>query len=178
MLFSAELIFRPYAPGDAPALVDAIQESTATLTQWMPWATAQFSADEALTWIAVCEKGWADRSRFEFGIFDRASGVFVGGCGLNQINEMHGFCNLGYWVRQSRQGQGVAPAAIRALADFAWTDTPLQRLEIVVGVGNVASLRAAHKAGAVEEGIARRRIRLGQGWVDAHMLSLVAPATT
>jgi hypothetical protein len=39
-------------------------------------------------------------------------------------------------------------------------------------------VRAAHKAGAVEEGIARKRIRLGQGWVDAHMLSLVAPATT
>lgn len=178
MLFSADHVLRPYVPGDAPALADAVLESVATLAPWMPWATGQLSLDDALAWIAVCEKGWADRTRFEFGIFDRGSGVFVGACGLNQINELHAFCNLGYWVRQACQGQGVASAAVRMLADFAWAELPLQRLEIVVGVGNVASLRAARKAGAFEEGIARKRIRLDQRWVDAHMLSLIAPATT
>lgn len=178
MLFSADCILRPYVTGDARALTDAVLESVSTLAPWMPWASGQFSVDDALAWIASCEKGWAERTRFEFGMFNRGSGAFVGACGLNQMNELHGFCNLGYWVRQSCQGQGVAAAAIKALADFAWAELPLQRLEIVVAVGNVASLRAARKAGAFEEGIVRKRIRLDQRWVDAHMFSLIAPTTT
>jgi len=175
MLFSGDFLLRPYAPGDAPALVDAVRESAAMLAQWMPWASAQFLADDALAWIARCKAGWTDRTGFEFGIFDRESGGLVGGCGLNQMNRLHGFCNLGYWVRQSRQRRGAASAAIGALTRFAWTELALQRLEIVVGVGNVASLHAARKAGAFEEGIARKRLKLGQGWIDAHMLSIVAP---
>jgi RimJ/RimL family protein N-acetyltransferase len=51
----------------------------------------------------------------------------------------------------------------------------VQRLEIVVAIGNDASLNAARKAGAFDEGIARKRLKLGQQWVDAHMLSLVKP---
>ena len=175
MLFSTDFVLRPYVPGDAPALVAAILESTPTLAPWMPWATAQFSSGDALAWIATCEKGWTDATCFEFAVFDRTSGVFVGGCGLNQMNATHGFCNLGYWVRQSWQRRGAASAAIRAVTDYAWTELDLQRLEIVVAVGNDASLNAARKAGAFDEGIARKRIRLGCQWVDAHMLSLVRP---
>lgn len=175
MLFSTDFVLRPYVPGDAPAMVAAILESTSTLAPWMPWATAQFSMSDALAWITTCEKGLAEAACFEFAIFDRASGMFVGGCGLNQMNAMHGFCNLGYWVRQSWQRKGAASAAIRALADYAWTELEVQRLEIVVAVGNDASLNAARKAGAVDEGIARKRIKLGRQWVDAHMLSLVKP---
>lgn len=54
----------PYVPGDAPALVAAILESTPTLAPWMPWATAQFSTSAALAWIASCENGWADATCF------------------------------------------------------------------------------------------------------------------
>jgi ribosomal-protein-serine acetyltransferase len=175
MLFSTDFVLRPYVPGDAPALVAAIVESTPTLAPWMPWATAQFSMSDALAWIASCEKGLADATCFEFAMVDRASGAFVGGCGLNQINPLHGFCNLGYWVRQSWQRKGAASAAIRALTEYAWTELDMQRLEIVVAVGNDASLNAARKAGAVDEGIARKRLKLGLQWVDAHMLSFVKP---
>lgn len=175
MLLTTDFVLRPYVTGDAPALVDAILESTSTLTPWMPWATAQFSNSDALAWIAACEKGWTDATCFEFAIVDRDSGLFVGGCGLNQINPLHAFCNLSYWVRQSWQRKGAASAAIRALTDYAWTELDLQRLEIVVAVANDASRNAARKAGAFDEGIARKRIKLGRQWVDAQMLSLVKP---
>ena len=78
-------------------------------------------------------------------------------------------------MRQSWQRKGAASAAIRALTEYAWTELDVQRLEIVVAVGNDASLNAARKAGAVDEGIARKRLKLGRQWVDAHMLSLVKP---
>lgn len=177
MLRSANFVFRPFVPSDAPGFVEAVRESTSTLAPWMPWAHEQYSMDEALSWIGMCQQGWEGRGSFEFGIFDAAAGTFVGGCGLNQFNQMHGHCNLGYWVRQSFQRRGAATAAIGALSDFAFTELPLGRIEIAVAVGNAASLDAARKAGAVEESVARNRLKLGERFIDAHILSLVPPTS-
>lgn len=176
MLRSANFVYRPLVPADAPGFVAAVRESSATVAPWMPWAHADYSMDEALSWISLCQQGWVERGSFEFGIFNAASGTFAGGCGLNHFNPIHGFCNLGYWVRQSFQGRGAASEAIVALADFAFSELPIGRIEVVVGVGNAGSLRAAQKAGAVQEGIARNRVKLGERFIDAHMLSLVRPA--
>lgn len=173
MLRFANFVFRPVAPADAPAYVDAVLESSAALAPWMPWAHGGYGLADALDWIDCCQAGWAERSSHEFGIFDAASGAFIGGCGLNGFHPLHRYCNLGYWVRQSCQRRGAATAAIRTLAAYGFAELALGRIEIVVGVGNVASLGAARKAGALEEGVARNRIKLGERFIDAHMLSLV-----
>ncbi len=177
MLRSANFVFRPLVPEDAPGFVDAVLESTSTLAPWMPWAHEGYAMAEALAWIDWCQQGWQERSSFEFGIFDRESGAFAGGCGLNQFNQLHGHCNLGYWVRQSFQRRGAATDAIRTLSDFAFTELPLGRIEIAVAIGNAASLGAARKAGALEEVVARNRLKLGERFIDAHVLSLVPPAS-
>jgi L-amino acid N-acyltransferase YncA len=111
------------------------------------------------------------------GTADSASGYdglhYVGAAGLNQFNRAHNFCNLGYWVRTSAQRQGAGCAAIRALVRFAFEELGQTRVEIVVADGNHASLALARKAGAVHEGLARNRLRLHDGPVTAHVLSLV-----
>jgi RimJ/RimL family protein N-acetyltransferase len=177
MLRSANFLFRPFTPDDAPAFVDAVVESSSTLAPWMPWANPHYAEAEARAWIERCQQGWSDRSGFEFGIFDAASGAFVGGCGLNQINRLHEYCNLGYWVRDSFHRRGAATEAVRTLSRFGFDELKLGRIEIVIGVGNTASLGTARKAGAIEEGVARNRLKLGDRFVDAHMLALVPPST-
>jgi RimJ/RimL family protein N-acetyltransferase len=60
----------------------------------------------------------------------------------------------------------------------------LLRAEIVVAVGNTASLRAAEKSGARREGVLRNRITVGEKIFDAVMFSLtpqdfgIEPKTT
>jgi len=56
----------------------------------------------------------------------------LGGCGLTNPNRRHQFANLYYWVRNSAARQGVAPAAVRLAARFAFAELRLQRVEIVV----------------------------------------------
>jgi RimJ/RimL family protein N-acetyltransferase len=65
---------------------------------------------------------------------------------------------------------------VRQLADFAFRTTDLVRLEIVCAVGNERSQRVAERAGAVREGVLRRRLVLHGEAVDAVMYSLVRPA--
>jgi RimJ/RimL family protein N-acetyltransferase len=103
-------------------------------------------------------------------------GRFLGGCGINQINPIHRFANLGYWVRTSATGRGVATEAARQLADFALRHTALVRLEVVCAVGNKASQRVAERAGAVREGVLRHRLLVRGESIDAVMYSLVREA--
>jgi RimJ/RimL family protein N-acetyltransferase len=56
---------------------------------------------------------------------------------------------------------------------WAYQNTDLQRLEIIAGVGNVASRRVAEKLGAECEGLLRKRLFLNGRPEDALMLALV-----
>ena len=166
-------LLRPLVPDDAPAMAAAVRESMASLGPWMPWADPTYDDADALAWIAFCDAARADGSAHEFGIFQPDAGRYLGAAGLNQFNRLHGFCNLGYWVRTSARGQGAALAAIRALSRFAFERLGQSRVEIVVADGNLPSLGVARKAGAVHECLARNRLNLHGRPVAAHVLSLI-----
>jgi RimJ/RimL family protein N-acetyltransferase len=163
---------RPYRPEDADALYAAARESIADMSPWLPWCHPAYSIEEAREW----SKSRADQARggasYEFVIAGEGD-RFLGGCGINQINRIHGFANLGYWVRSAEAGRGVAPAAVARAAHLAFTSTDLVRLEIVCAVGNTRSQRVAEKAGAVREGVLRDRLVLHGTAHDAVMYSLV-----
>ena len=83
--------------------------------------------------------------------------------------------NLGYWVRTSATRRGVATRAVRELAGFAFRETDLVRLEIVVAIDNRASLRVAEKSGAIREGTANQRVRLHGRSQDAVVFAILRP---
>ena len=148
---------RPYRADDAPALYEAAVESVNEVFPWLEWCHPGYALEEAEAWTGSRGALFAEGTEYNFVIVD-AEGGFLGGCGLNQINRHLRFANLGYWVRSSKAGQGVAPAAARLLAGFAFAETDLVRLEIVCAVGNRRSQRAAEKSGALREGVLHDRL--------------------
>jgi ribosomal-protein-serine acetyltransferase len=173
LLPTGRFLLRPFTLADASAFAEAVRESTASVGQWMGWAHAGYTEDEARSWFAFCDAARAAGSAHEFGIFLDDGETFVGGAGLNQFNAMHGFCNLGYWVRASQQRRGAALAAVHALKRHAFEELKQTRVEIVVVDGNLPSLAVARKAGAMWECLARNRLQLNGRAVAAHVLSLV-----
>jgi len=167
---------RPYEPGDAEALFEAARESVAEVFPWLAWCHAQYSMAEAVEWIRSRRQLAAEGQEYNFAIVGD-DGRFLGGCGLNQINRIQKFGNLGYWVRSSTTGRGVATETVRQAADFAFQNTDLVRLEIVCAVGNERSQRVAARAGAVREGVLRHRLMIHGQPVDAVMFSLVRGAS-
>lgn len=172
-LHHAGLLWRPFEDNDAEAFAAAVRESVASVAPWMPWCTSTYTQERALEWFAHCRAQAASGAAFEYGAFCQHSGEFLGGAGLNEIRQQHRLCNLGYWVRQSRQRQGVALRCVQALARHAFAELGLQRVEIVVAVGNLASAAVAARAGALCEGIARNRLHLHDRPVDAQMFALL-----
>ncbi|MFM4902960.1 GNAT family N-acetyltransferase [Aeromonas hydrophila] len=166
-LANASLIIRPFEASDADEFVRAAHESIETVGKWMSWCSPSFSRESALEWFANCDQERAAGRAFDMSIFCATTGQLLGGAGINQLSPHHRFGNIGYWVRQSRQGYGIARQAVALLRDFGFERLGLFRLEIVMGIGNSASEAVAIAAGATFECRARNRIFLHGQPMDA-----------
>jgi ribosomal-protein-serine acetyltransferase len=163
---------RLYDPGDAGDLQAAVVESAVEVGLWMSWAHPRYSLEDAQQWILMQQELTRQGLAYEFAVRSD-TGAFLGGCGVNQVNKANRFANMGYWIRTSAMGRGVAPAAARLVAEHVFRSTDLNRLEIVCALGNVRSQRVAEKLGAVREGVLRKRLLIPSGASDAVMFSLV-----
>lgn len=168
------LNIRVYQLDDAERMHEAAVESARDMFPWMPWCHEHYSLDEARKWVETQVELTKKKASFEFVALDE-NNRFLAGCGLNNINRENRFANIGYGVRSSAAGRGIAPAVVRFVADFAFRETTLNRLEIVCAVDNVRSRSVAEKAGAQFEGVLRNRIMLASGPSDAAMQSLIRP---
>jgi len=172
-LIAHGLCIRPFRTGDADAFAVAVRESVATIGPWLPWCHANYSVKEARAWIGQCAVRLQMGVAYDLGIFSEPDDALVGGVAINQIDALHNTGNLGYWVRESRQRQGVATRAARLAAAFAFDRLTLTRIEIVCAEGNHASRGVAEKIGATFECIARNRLVVGGKPVAAAVYSLI-----
>lgn len=168
-----DILIRQFQPEDAEATFEAIQESLAEVSKWLPNLNDELTLDSVRAYIAGQPRLWTQGEAYNFVIVDGKNGRILGGCGLTTIHPLHRYANLYYWVRSRSTGRGVATRAVRMLSGFALHETGLQRVEIVVAVGNEASKRVAEKAGAHLEGVLRQRLRDGERNRDAYMFSLI-----
>ena len=172
-IIAGPLVLRKFEQAFAPLLLEAATASCPpAFTSFAPWCHAAYSLADSAQFIAQSEADWQTGAAFHFAIIHASTGEFCGGIGLNQPNHVHGLYNLGYWVRSSRQRQGVARLATQQVARAAFEDLPtLHRLEILTRPDNVASRRTALAAGAAYEGRLRQRLRVGQADDDRQVES-------
>jgi RimJ/RimL family protein N-acetyltransferase len=161
---------RPFQVSDAALVCEAVRESMSELQPWMPWCHSTYALEDSRSWLESQVRAFSEGTAFEFAIVS-LDGRFLGGCGLNQIDRANGRANLGYWVRTAAANQGVATRAVQFVLDWGFRNTELIRFEVVIAVGNIASLRVAEKSGALREGTLKHRLILHGESHDAAMFS-------
>lgn len=172
-LTDGRVTLRPHRTIDAASLAEAVRESVATVGFWQDWCHAGYTSADAAAWIATCQKSWLMGDGYEFLVFDAATDLVLGGIGVNHLNREHRFANLGYWIRESAQGQGVATRAGELAVRFAFETVKVSRVEIVAAHDNVPSRRTAERIGGTFEGMLRNRLVLRKNAVDAAMYSII-----
>ena len=173
VLQNDKILLRPHQVVDIEPLFAAVRESIAEISPWLPWCHAAFSKDELAGFIEVSRNGWVDGSQYQFAIFDMASSTALGGISLNHIAKSNRLANMGYWVRTSATGRGIATEAARLVARYGFGELGLTRIEIAAIPENVASRRVAERVGAKFEAVARNRMVMHGRAYDAALYSLV-----
>lgn len=172
-LTDGTILIRPFRPDDGEALYAAIHESIKELSAWMWWCHEGYSIEESNTFLMLREQDWSCANEYTFAVCDASTRELLGSTGINHINRQYKLANLGYWMRTSATGRGVASRATILTAQFAFTELDIVRLEIVADVDNLPSQRVAIKAGAKREGVLRKRLQRNGQARDAVMHSLV-----
>ena len=168
---------RPLMRASAPSADDflaAAQESSAALRRWMPWYHDEYGMADVERWFDQADRMWQQRTAFPMAIVDAATGRLLGGVSLHDIL-LFGKreAEMGYWVRRSACGQGVAATAMRAMAAFGVNELGLIRTSMRIRLDNRSSRRAAERAGARFEGVVRHGLLVGEARLDAALYSLL-----
>lgn len=138
------VVLRALTPDDAQAQVDAIADSVAELSLWMPWCTGPQTLDDARDNLAEEAAKFDAETGFEYGLW--LDDTFVGRIGVHAYNPAVPKGEIGYWTRTPYAGRGLATEAARALTD-ALCAAGFRRVEIRCDALNEASASVARRAG-------------------------------
>lgn len=171
----APRVTRPLHPEDAEVLAALLVESREFL--------APFDADRGEEWFTVEGQVAAvddilDRERQGL-VVPRvivADGQVVGRINLNNVvRGAFQSASVGYWVGEPWTRRGLASAAVAELADLAFADLGLHRLEAGTLVDNVASQKVLQRNGFERFGLAPRYLRIAGRWQDHVLFQRIAP---
>jgi RimJ/RimL family protein N-acetyltransferase len=156
---------RPWHPGDADVLVPRISDPL--VAAFLDQIPHPYTHEDARGWFEVAADGWLSGTMASFAIEVAELEGPVGGVGVRFFEEVDaGAAEIGYWVAEEARGRGVATAATRLAAEWAFeADPALARLQLRADIENVASNRVAEKAGFTREGVLRSQrfnARLGR----------------
>lgn len=154
-LLTEHLKLRTPRRADAAALDEAVQETLDDLILWLPWARPGHKLGDTRRYLQGARAARRRRQAFEFVIEDQADARLLGMVSLHRIDWLRRSGGVGYWVRRSQQGRGIAPEAARAMLDVAFIECGLHRVEVLVALENKPSQRVAEKVGFIREGVAR-----------------------
>ena len=174
---------RPWEHKDAPGLLSAIDVDRASLLPWVPWAGADNrDLPECHYTIEDFKRTMAapDCDMYAFGIFERATGMALGGTGFHRLDRRGHGAEIGWWLRADRRGEGFITEAVSGLLtlllrparDGGWG---FRRAFAYVMAGNEPSIGVAQRLGLRLEGrFVQDRYVDGHGWHDTLCWAILA----
>ena len=166
---------RAWRERDADALVARINDPL--IASFLDQLPSPYTPEDARAWFALADEARRAGTMAAFAVeVDGLDGP-VGGVGVHFFDGLDaGGAEIGYWVAEEARGRGVATAATRLAAAWAFeSHRDLVRLQLRADVENVASNRVAERAGFTREGVLRAQrfnARLGRR-TDFAMWSLL-----
>lgn len=148
----------------APELFELTVANREHLRPYLPWVPKMTLLEQTEGFIDNALQQFARHDGFQAGIF--VHGELVGMVGLHYIRWHTERTEVGYWLAERAQGQGVMTRAIGGLVAYCFRDLHLGRVEIRCAEENTRSRRIPERLGFTQEGILRRMNRLEGGWCN------------
>ena len=150
-IHSKRLILRKHKTRDAVAMFAALDGDRARLGKFLSFVAVTKNLQDQRKFIQSCITKWRRHDGFDFGIYRKSDGVFMGNIGVHSIHWPHQCCELGYWIAASHEGQGFVSEAVKTLTKVCFA-AGLHRVEIRCEPSNKRSVAVAERCGFKLEG--------------------------
>jgi RimJ/RimL family protein N-acetyltransferase len=113
--------------------------------------------------------------RLDLAVADKASGQCVGEVVLNDWNDANRSCGFRTVIGPGGRDRGLGTESVRMIVGYGFETLGLHRIELQVYAFNPRARRVYDKVGFVAEGVLRDALRWEGEWVDATVMSILAP---
>jgi ribosomal-protein-serine acetyltransferase len=160
----------------APEFMSLIDQSRASLREWLGWLDSTRNVAELRIFLEACLKEYGEAKDLALWIEHR--GAIAGIIHLREVSPANKKAVIGYWVGAPYRGRGFARKATRAISTYAFRVRGLNRLEIRCATGNTASQAVPTALGYHQEGVLRQNEWLYDHFVDHVVFGMLASEWT
>jgi len=135
----------------APVYTQLAEENFTYLEQWLAWPPHCKNEQDFTSFIHKSLHDYADGKSMVCGIFYNEK--LVGNVSFNTINHELKKVEIGYWLTESVQGNGIITRVCKKLIEIAFNELLMHKVEISAATENRASRAVCERLGMKLEGI-------------------------
>ncbi|MEA5006635.1 putative ribosomal N-acetyltransferase YdaF [bioreactor metagenome] len=148
-----ELELRQIEAADAKDIFRTINTQREYLGKWLPFV--EFTREEADSEAFVDSVISVPAEKAEYVFTIRKNGEFAGLIGFKDTDRQNKKTEIGYWLSEGFQKQGIVTKAVERLCEYAFNKLDINRIQIKCAVGNVPSKNVPKRLRFKLEGIER-----------------------
>lgn len=138
---------------DSVDIFKTIDSEREYLGKWLPFVEFSQKLSDTEGFVEAIVNAPEDSSEYIFTI--RKQNAFVGLIGFKDTDNLNKRTEIGYWLSEKYQKQGIVTRSVEKLCDFAFNKLDINRVQIKCAVGNKPSANIPKKLGFKLEGIER-----------------------
>ena len=130
-----------------------------------------YAEKDAIFWLNLANEGFANKTKYIFGIRNLATNEFMGGIGIH-VNARFNHGELGYWLAEPFWNNGYMSEAVKALLHFGFITLDLHKIFATHLVENPASGKVMIKNGMIKEAELKEHYKKGDEYKSVIQLRL------
>ncbi len=171
-----QIELRPIRLTEADAHYALLDAERLHIGQWEDWVHTT-TLESQRDFIRRKGQQYTEGRGFAAGVYFRETPTedydLVGNIG-GEISALWRTLEIGYWLASGYVGRGIMTRCVKAVVDIAFTDWEINRVLIVVAVGNTASRAIPERLGFRLDGILRDDGQVRGRFFDRAYYSLLA----
>jgi ribosomal-protein-serine acetyltransferase len=170
LVIDPDITLRQLIPADATDIFNTIDNQRDYLGKWLPFV--EFTLEISDSELYVNSVVNAPEDRFDYIFTIRKQGEFVGLIGFKDTDRGNFKTEIGYWLSEKHQKQGIVTKSVARLCEFAFQEMGMNRVQIKCAVGNTSSINIPKRLGFQFEGIERQgELLTGNLFIDLMVFS-------
>ncbi len=166
-------VLEPRHANELYMLIDANRDH---IGRWMPWCTQGYGLKDAEIFIQGNLAGLVKGLGMTLAMVYQ--GELVGGIGNQPVDVVNRSADIGYWLAESAQGNGIVTRAARAMVDYSLVDMGLNRVTIHTATENKRSAAVPERLGFGLVSVRRQAEALNGKQVDQIEYAMLADEWT
>ena len=158
-------------PELAEPIFMVVDTERAYLREWFPWVDSTNKVEHTQSFIK--ESMAHNTSGTRLTTFIMQDDEIAGSIGVVKFNRDNRSCEIGYWLRQQLQGQGIMTKACACFITHLFKARNLNRIEILIARDNTRSKGIPERLGFTLEGTLRQGLFMYGKYFDLELYSLL-----